>query len=298
MSSLKLISNNLLEVAIDPVNGTGIKSLYFKKNNRWFEVMPDTRKNEPLLDACSFLMIPYSNRIKNGTFFFEDKKYYLNYPERHSIHGDVRKRQWEIETETEDKLRFSFNSSDYDNINWPWPFHAAAQYSLEKNRFISVIEIKNLGSKNMPAGCGWHPFFNRKLTDGDSVYMKMQVESVYPDTDGDCIPCAPPVEPEPEQDFTQGKFIDPEEYIDSCFSGYNGNGYIHWTESNIKLNYSCSENCSHLIIFNPDKPFFAVEPVTNANDGVNLFNKKGYNSGIKVLAPGKKLTAKFIMEFV
>ena len=39
--------------------------------------------------------------------------------------------------------------------------------------------------------------------------------------------------------------------------------------------------------------YFAVEPVTNANDGFNLFAKGIRNSGVFVLEPGEERSASF-----
>jgi aldose 1-epimerase len=43
------------------------------------------------------------------------------------------------------------------------------------------------------------------------------------------------------------------------------------------------------------KPFFAVEPVTNANDGFNLYDKKIPGSGVFILPPGKSQTGTFTL---
>jgi len=45
-----------------------------------------------------------------------------------------------------------------------------------------------------------------------------------------------------------------------------------------------------LILYNPDMPHFAVEPVTNANDAFNLSNQS-IPSGTTILEPGETLTA-------
>jgi aldose 1-epimerase len=41
----------------------------------------------------------------------------------------------------------------------------------------------------------------------------------------------------------------------------------------------------------PGKSYFAVEPVTNANDGFNLFERCVRGSGIFVLEPGEERAA-------
>ena len=62
------------------------------------------------------------------------------------------------------------------------------------------------------------------------------------------------------------------------------------------LTFDCSAECGHLVVYNPiEHPFFALEPVTNANDGVNLLAKGDQTSGIRILEPGETLEASFRM---
>lgn len=46
-------------------------------------------------------------------------------------------------------------------------------------------------------------------------------------------------------------------------------------------------------MYNPAKPYFAVEPVTNANNGVNLLAEGDPTSGVRALQPGETLDATF-----
>jgi len=46
----------------------------------------------------------------------------------------------------------------------------------------------------------------------------------------------------------------------------------------------------------PGKSFFAVEPVSNANDGFNLYEKKIRGSGVFVLEPGEERSATFTLR--
>ena len=59
----------------------------------WVSILRPTE--EPLTrssDAGSFVLIPYSNRLRDGQFFFEGQEYQLRGREKHAIHGDVRDR--------------------------------------------------------------------------------------------------------------------------------------------------------------------------------------------------------------
>lgn len=149
----------------------------------------------------------------------------------------------------------------------------------------------------MPAGLGWHPYYNRTLSRaGEPVLLHFQVQSVYPDVNDNRIPSGPAQPLAPNQDFAVERELMPENFIDACFYGYVGNGSITWPESQVKLVYTCSPNCTHLILFNPAKPYFAAEPVTNANNGVNLYAQGDPTSGIRVLAPGETLDATFAIN--
>jgi aldose 1-epimerase len=51
----------------------------------------------------------------------------------------------------------------------------------------------------------------------------------------------------------------------------------------------CDEIFQNIVFYLPQgQPFFAVEPVTNANDGFNLYDKGIPGSGVFVLEPGQE----------
>ena len=296
--SATMLENKLLRVCMDPEQGTSILSFHAHKNDSWLPVMPDTREKGSTLHSASFLMVPYSNRIENGAFTFLGKSYQLAYGERHAMHGDVHSRPWLVDQATNTHLRCTFRSADHEAVNWPWPFEAHAEYLLEENVFSSRLALWNRGQSAMPAGFGWHPFYNRALTrQGEPVRLCMRVARVYPDANDNRIPSGPAEPLKAEQDFSAEKDLDPGYFLDSCFQGYDGDGSISWPESGVKLSYACSPQCTHLVIYNPlQSPFFAVEPVTNANNGVNLYARGWANSGIVPLSPGECLEARFDLQ--
>jgi aldose 1-epimerase len=147
----------------------------------------------------------------------------------------------------------------------------------------------------MPAGMGWHPYYNRVLSRaGEVVHLCMKVKAAYPDANGNRIPSGPAESLTPAQDFSTEKPLAPDYFLDTCFQGYDGQGYIVWPLSGIRVSFQCSPECTHLVIFNPlNKPYFAVEPVTNATNGVNLYSQGELQSGIVSLPPGKSFEARF-----
>ena len=292
-----MLENDRLRLVVDPQQGVNILGFFVRRDQGWLPVMPDVRGGKSDLKAGSFVLVPYSNRIEKGYFTFQGQPYQLVNAERHASHGDVRGRAWQVTTTTATAIHCTIDSRTYADANWPWPFTATLEYSLRENTLFSRLSVTNEGDSAMPAGLGWHPYYNRALTRaGEPVLLHFQAPLVYPDANDNRIPSGPVQPLAPNQDFFSERELIPENFIDACFYGYAGNGAITWPESNVKLTYACSPNCSHLILFNPAKPYFAVEPVTNANNGVNLYAQGDPTSGIQVLTPGETLAATFAID--
>ncbi len=288
------LENAQLRLVVDPQQGVNVLAFYAHRADAWLPVMPDVRPGKLELKASSFVLIPYSNRVENGRFTFQGQAYQLANGERHASHGDVRGRAWQVDHVDATTLRCSFDSRTVADANWPWPYTATLEYALQDNTLFARLTVRNQGDSPMPAGLGWHPYYSRTLTRaGEPVQLHFQVQSVYPDANDNRIPSGPAQPLAANQDFSSERVLTPENFIDVCFYGYAGNGTITWPESGIKLTYACSPSCTHLILFNPAKPYFAVEPVTNANNGVNLYAQGDPTSGIQVLAPGETLEATF-----
>ena len=288
------LDNQQLRLIVDPDQGANVLAFAVHQRAGWLAVMPDVHGADTDLKASSFAMIPYSNRIENGHFVFQGQAYQLANGEKHASHGDTRARPWVVEEASDTLIRCSFDSRLHGQVNWPWPFTAELTYELKDNVLASRITIWNQGDSTMPAGTGWHPYYNRTLTRADEpVEVYYNVGSVYPDVNDNRIPSGPSQPLAPNQNFSTPKELAPDNFIDVCFYGYDGNGFISWPESGVKLVYACSATCTHLVFFNPPKPYFAMEPVVNANNGVNLYAQGDPTSGIRLLAPGESLEATF-----
>jgi len=275
------------------------------RQNQWHAVVPDCRpaadqsaragqfESAPLA-AASFHMLPYSNRIREGQFEFQKRTIRLDRAESHAIHGALRKLPWSITEQTDNSLVCQTQTSDHKAINWPWPISARIEQRIENTSLISTMQLTNLGDTDMPAGFGWHPYFVRKVN-GSEATLTLPVDGVFPDAAGDCLPDGAPVQLPDYLDFRKPRLLDSFRRIDCCLSGLSGQCEIDWHDGGIKLSMSASDNCRYLILFNPDMPHFAVEPVTNANDAFNLV-ARGIESGTQVLAPGESLRATMTLK--
>ena len=291
------LHNDQLRLAVDPQAGAGILAFHGCIGDRWLPLMPDTREPGCDLAAASFLMIPYSNRIADGTFTFEGQHYQLDNTAAHAIHGDARKRPWRIVEQSPTHLRCVFTSASHDSVNWPWPFEAQAVYELRDDALHMEVTLTNRGDTAMPGGFGWHPYFSRYLTrEGELVMLEFPLEGAYPDANDTRIPSGPLAPLKPHQDFAREREFTPVNFLDTCCYGFSG-GHIAWPDSGVRLRFEPAANCRHLVLYNPEgKPYFAVEPVLNANDGVNLLGRGEPTAGTTVLQPGETLTSDCVLR--
>ncbi|NKB68839.1 MAG: hypothetical protein GKR89_17375 [Candidatus Latescibacteria bacterium] len=288
------LQNDQLRLVASPAQGAGVLSFEVHKAGNWLPVMPVATSPDCDLKWANFIMLPYSNRIDGGAFTFQGRSYQLEKAAVHAIHGDVRHRPWVVEEVSPQRLSCRFDSRQHEGVNWPWPFAAWAEYWLEGPVLSARLQLSNCGQSPMPAGGGWHPYFSFRLTRaGEPVHVQLGVEAAYPDGRGDRIPSGPAAPLSSEQDFRRSRALGPEQFFDTCFAGYDGGGHIAWPDSGVRLGLDCT-GCSHLILYNPGgKPYFAVEPVLNANDGVNLLARGEAGSGVQILEPGAWLEARF-----
>jgi aldose 1-epimerase len=291
MSTVAL-QNEYLRLVVDPENGAGTLAFSALINGQWLALMPDTQSSDGDLACANFLMVPYSNRIENGRFEFAGQTHQLQNGDQHAIHGDVRKRPWHIAEQSADRLRCTFSSAEYTEINWPWPFAAEALFALKDSSLHMHLALTNQGETPMPAGFGWHPYFSRSLTKaGEAVALQFDLDGAYPDANDTRIPSGPLAPLAPHQDFSREKVLAPDNFLDTCCYGFDG-GYITWPESGVRLRLLPSANCRHLVLYNPaGTSYFAVEPVTNANNGANLLAQDDPTCGTIFLAPGATLAA-------
>jgi len=100
--SLITLQNKYLRVILHPEAGASVVACEAHVRGQWVPIMrptPETaiaKGNSSLM--ASFTLAPYSNRLRDARFHFNGQTYPLrsNTPEGYAIHGDVRKRPWQL----------------------------------------------------------------------------------------------------------------------------------------------------------------------------------------------------------
>lgn len=298
---LSTIQSEVLRCEIDPDAGASIVTLAVRLQDRWVPLMRETPREAiesgNSSEMASFVLVPYSNRIGNAAFVFEGKSYTLepNTPEGHTIHGDVRKRPWQIVDTGPTWIRLRFESRTFSDINFPFPFNANLGYEVDGDGFRAELEVENAGTERMPAGMGHHPYYSRTLTDPQE---EVEVQANFTREYAGLVPTAPAGPLSPEHDFSRSRALRDQE-VDCCFGGWDGKAVITWPGAGVRAEIDCEPPLRHIILFTPPgKPYFAVEPVSNANNGFNLFASGDTDSGVRVLEPGQTMAASFRVRVV
>jgi aldose 1-epimerase len=287
------LQNAKLKLDVSPQAGASIASLALRLAGEWLPILRPTPA-DAIADGntslfASFPLVPWSNRIRDARFRFAGRDVALrpNTPEGYAIHGDVRKRPWTLAAQSDTRLSFAFDSRRFDDVNFPFPFTCELAYAIEGTTLAMSLALRNEGDGPMPAGMGFHPYYRRTLIEpDDDVELRMSVGGVY----RGLLPTGPAVPIGPAEDFRRMRPIGASRF-DHCFAGWDGRAVIRWPKSGVEVGVEASEPFRHLVLFVPrGKDFFAVEPVSHANDGFNLLAAGVPDSGVRVLQPGETLS--------
>ncbi|ESQ87095.1 aldose 1-epimerase [Asticcacaulis sp. AC460] len=230
------------------------------------------------LMTASFPLVPYCNRIRNGEFAFEGKKVRLSpnlgngHP--HPLHGQGWRQVWQVIETSATRAVLSYV---HDADEWPWAYEAVLVYELRPAGLRAYLSVKNLSRNTMPAGLGFHPYFNRTR----QTRLKAVTTGIWR-ADDDCLPVSWHAGVL-RKDWSQGDLVDHEVAIDHCYTGFGGRAEIFEGERSV-LTLRASPDCKWMHVFAPldHLDFFCVEPVNHMPDP---FNQP--NSGLKCLKAGE-----------
>lgn len=295
-SALKLhtLKNKHWELTLFPDYGCYWNTLRVDLNGKWVNLLEPLSGDKPPFRYGSYLMAPWSNRIVQGVFEFNGKKYQLrkNFPDQTAIHGDVRTRRWEIQVATDQRFEATLDSRKFPDFNYPFKLTFRHTLEVSDNCLRMSLLIENVDSERAPVGFGFHPFFKRRLTDLDQdVTLLLPAGKLYPDEK--CIPTGPAVAVSGRMDLRSEHFLG-NPNLDHCFTDLTENLIrLIYLGSNVEIQYRLDPIFSHVVVYAPNddaghpKGFVAVEPVTHVNNGFNFYSQGWQRTGVQILEPGQ-----------
>jgi aldose 1-epimerase len=283
--TLHILENEYWQVGVLPQTGASIAFGRVKVNGRWMDVMRPTAEADysNASNCSSFVMIPWSNRIRDGHFRFNGIDYQLEISGKDgtAIHGDVRKREWNVDHADSSRIDLQIHSAEQENVNFPFRFSGKTSYRLDERNFYMDLTVKNEDTQPMPAGFGHHPYFVK--TDG----VKLQIPFTQQFELVNAMPTQPAINIQPAVDFRTLRPLG-DTVLDHLLTRRIDTEPTHIVYPEVALTFHSDPIFEHIIAFAPPgKPFYAIEPVTNINDGFNLFAQGMPNTGVFVLEPGE-----------
>ncbi len=296
---LQVIENEFWQIGVLPNTGASIAFGRIKRNNHWLGFMrptPESSYRNAHLTA-SYVLAPWSNRIRDGCFRFRGNEYRLrtNYEDSTAIHGTANEFPWAVETADRACLVTSFRSDDFYGVNFPWRFSVRVEFRLDGPQFSLNTWLKNEDRTAMPAGFGHHPYFLRALGgQGDGVQLEIPCAQYF--VLENCLPSGGPVPIPSTIDFQKLRPLGTE-FIDNALAGRTPGKPIRFVYPEAAITLHADDIFENMILYAPtEKPYFAVEAVTNANDGFNLYDKGIPGSGVIVLEPGEEAQGAYVFK--
>lgn len=245
---------------------------------------------EKVLDAASFPLVPYVNRIRGGRFEFRGREV-LIVPnmagDQSPLHGQGWLNPWSIEKAGERTAILGFQ---HPAGEWPWTYEARQEFTLDERGLSVGLSCRNLSDEPMPCGLGQHPYFPC----GPETVIDTRVSHVWT-IDEQVLPV--------ERVRADGRFdlrrrLACGQDLDHGFDNWGGLAWMNDPGWPYELHLS-STSAGFFQLYSPaGGGIFVAEPVTHANAALNAAEKEWPVLGMRVLEPGEEMSLDMRIEVV
>lgn len=245
---------------------------------------------ESVLDAASFPLVPYCNRIRGGAFRFRHRNVTLARnmpPDPSPLHGQGWLSRWEMlrSNSREAELRF-----DHAAGEWPWHYEALQHFTLDPNGLTVALTCRNLSDEPMPCGLGQHPYFpctsETRLDTGVTSAWTID-EEVLPVHQ---VPAEGRYDLRNRRVCCQG--------LDNGFGGWSGRARMEDPALPFAIEMSSPEARFFQLYSPREGGLFVAEPVTHANAALNEAEARWVKLGLRVLEPGESMALTMRLELL
>ncbi|GAL80089.1 putative aldose-1-epimerase [Algibacter lectus] len=114
---------------------------------------------------ASSILFPFANRIKDGTYTYNNETYKFpvnEVPNNNALHGLVFDKTFDVidETTTENSASVKLlYKEDKKSEGFPFTYSIQLEYRITETTLDLNVEVKNTDSETFPFTLGWHPYF-------------------------------------------------------------------------------------------------------------------------------------------
>jgi aldose 1-epimerase len=245
---------------------------------------------EKVLDAPSFPLVPYVNRIRGGRFAFRGREVTLApnmTGDPSPLHGQGWQSAWQVDEQSETRAVLSFGHAAGE---WPWDYTAQQEFTLDGGGLSVGLTCTNASREAMPCGLGQHPYFPC----GPQTRIDTEVTDVWT-IDEQVLPVAK-VPADGRYDLQQRLVCG--QGLDHGFGGWNGETRLSDPDWPYEVRLS-SPQARFFQLYSPAAGgIFVAEPVTHANAALNAPEAEWAELGMRVLAPGETMRLDMRLEIL
>ena len=245
---------------------------------------------EKAVDAASFPLVPYVNRIRGGRFSFRGHEVRIApnmAGDPSPLHGQGWINRWSIEWARERQAALRFR---HEPGEWPWLYDAWQGFELDEGGLTIKLECQNLAEEPMPCGLGQHPYFPC----GPETRLDTEVTHVWT-IDEHVLP----VEKVPaEGRFDLRDRLVCGQGLDHGFGGWGGEARMSDPEWPYELSLK-SADARFFQLYSPQGGgIFVAEQVSHANAALNAPEEEWAELGMRVLDPGEAMSLTMRLDVI
>jgi aldose 1-epimerase len=286
-----ILTTNNLRLELSPSVGGSISSFDWLGDGGERSILRKCNKRlENVLDAASFPLVPYVNRIRDGRFEFRGRMAVLtpNMPGDPSpLHGQGWLGPWRVEDTTDKTATLSFS---HPAGEWPWNYEARQKFSLDERGLTVSLTCRNTSAEPMPCGLGHHPYFPC----GPETRLDTRVTHAWT-IDNKVLP-VDKVPAEGRYDLRDRLACGQD--LDNGWGGWRGSARMMDPNWPYDLEMS-SPDARFFQLYSPASGgLFVAEPVSHANAALNASEEKWPELGMQVLGPGQSMSLGMRIEVI
>ena len=235
-----------------------------------------------------FPLVPFANRIRGGSFQFENQKIVLppNMPgEKNPIHGQGWRSAWAVQSLGPASADLVYR---HTRDVWPWTYDGAMTYEIDETRLRVTLTCANRSEEPMPCALGLHPYYD---CDG-STQLATRVSRVWT-IDADVLPVEA-VPAEGRYALDGGPICG--RSLDNGYDGWGGEAVMRWPDRDLEVRMVCADAGRFQLFSPPTGGIFVAEPVQNANCALNADQADWADLGITMLGEGDSVSLSATFE--
>ncbi len=277
-----ILSSGALGLGLSPSIGGSISLFEWSDGDQSAAVLRKCNSSlENVLEAASFPLVPYVNRIRGGHFDFRGREIRLApnmAGDPSPLHGQGWLSPWQVDDSGASEATLSF---DHQPGEWPWEYRAEQRFALDERGLSLSLSCRNLSDTPMPCGLGQHPYFHCS----GATRIETRVSDVWT-IDEHVLPVDKL--PASGRFDLAGRPVCGQD-LDHGFGGWSGMTRLTDPAWPFDVELS-SPDAGFFQLYSPASGgIFVAEPVTHANAALNAPENQWLELGMRVLEPGETM---------